>query len=148
MKLKLGDNVTHKSRPDIGVGIITNIFENGKVTAEFPDCPKEPIYPDKPYAVFTSIPSDSLTKVDINMSTTKEEIYQYIIDLAVELIEKKQRMTLSDLANHLNDRFATDFTPGGIGIGQVVKAAWNRAEGNKNKVANAFVCANGLPCWQ
>ena len=75
---------------------------------------------------------------------TNEEVYEYIIQLAVD----GRHMTLKELAEHLN-QMGCDYTPGAIGIGQVVKAAWNRAsDDEKDLVAYAFVCADGNPCWQ
>lgn len=58
----IGDAVVHNSRPDIGAGVLTNIFFNGKVTAEFPKH-KEKTDQHNRLHVFTEIPHTSLCKI-------------------------------------------------------------------------------------
>lgn len=62
--LKVHDQVTHNLRKDLkGVGIITEIFPDGKITVEFRDAAQKPVHTDKSYVVFTGISPQSVTLV-------------------------------------------------------------------------------------
>ena len=63
LQLKIDDTVIHKSRPDVGEGVISKVYSNGTVDAEFPEFPQAELYDGKPFATFTRISSDTLQKI-------------------------------------------------------------------------------------
>jgi hypothetical protein len=67
-KLKVGDPVTHKSRPDVGVGTIVKVLNSGNVVAEFPGAVFTGIPPES-LRVFTGIPPESLDCIENTIIT-------------------------------------------------------------------------------
>lgn len=88
-RLKVGDPVTHKSRPDVGVGIIVKVFSSGRVAAEFPG------------DVFTGIPPESLRKRQLHEDMTWHDERSTVMNIE-KLIQKFEEFDTEQLSEYKN----------------------------------------------